>query len=1153
MNPVETRTTIESFISRSLFGPSQSDDNVWLGFSQPTNVATDGFTCDQVRPIGPWVNEANEEVLSTPPYFVYGVGVLFPKVSAKVQAEIDAQAESAIQESIGAENISTELREDQPQTSDDIFAEADADDEALVSESVTKPRSMAISIRLPNEINDIQVEVTAGLYSRLPITGQTRPWWSRSSLKWNLQLGVASSSESSNQIGAVKVSLGTTVRDFDEVSKIVTVWLRNDTTAIDKFEFNEKCMFQAKLEIETPQLLPYDNVTKSNISSLDLLYRNNLRWAAGHGTDARAQQIEGVWKVETCALPLVKVNGLTPDISFKVGMIDLASFNSTAQAGVDALIEAYGIWIKELENKAKAVDSKFSEIAESHVSACRNFLSRINQGWDLVRADDEVQSAFRDMSSAMNKQRIAYNSPLRESVSTQSGEILVSGSNPHIGNSSEQSYWRAFQIAFILASLPDVVSKKSDYPSPVDVIWMPTGGGKTEAYLGLAGFVILWERLQGNKTASESGMRPNTKVFMRYTLRLLTSQQLTRAASLICALELIRRSKPDAYGKRVIRIGAWLGSATSPNTHKSATILYSRILEGTANGNSFMLTRCPWCGAQMGQKSGDLSIVGYRKVDHPNPKLRTKRVMAACPAADCEFVFRENRGAQNNTYDGIPVLEVDEDIYLAPPDFVVGTIDKVARLAWVPDAQTLFGLKNGSRVAPPPTLFIQDELHLIAGPLGSIDGVFEALLEFLCVSHGGYFPKIVASTATTKNFEGQLERLYSRGGGLIPPPGIDIDDSFFAVLDVSDPGKDYLAVCPSGYGGSLNAQTRTLAVLSHAAGALNNVKIDTDPWWTNVVFFSSRRSLGQLHSQIETGFKGVMANLRELSGASSGASRLNTDGDETVGPTRYVRNLKQLTSTSSDNLNQVLDDLSISTASGNHNLIDMCFATSMIEVGLDVPRLGLMTVIGQPKSASQYIQVSGRVGRGKSSPALIVTFLSPHNVRDRSHYENFTDWHQRLYASVENSSVTPFTSRALERSVPTVMAALLRIFGNPKFVQKSVEEFWSSAVGVLRNRINSENEHEFAVLNAIIEELHRLITSKQALTAVWDYSYGENNFFLYGAADVIPAERLSTPYWRALNSMRSVEGDAGFLMNQKVSAGSASTPEGHELESDFEL
>ena len=107
--------------------------------------------------------------------------------------------------------------------------------------------------------------------------------------------------------------------------------------------------------------------------------------------------------------------------------------------------------------------------------------------------------------------------------------------------------------------------------------------------------------------------------------------------------------------------------------------------------------------------------------------------------------------------------------------------------------------------------------------------------------------------------------------------------------------------------------------------------------------------------------------------------------------------------------------------------VDVALATNMISVGLDIVRLGLMVVLGQPKTAAEYIQSTSRVGRDQNKPGLVVTLLNVHRPRDRSHYERFPTWHASFYRAVEATSVTPFSPRALDRGLAAVTVALARL------------------------------------------------------------------------------------------------------------------------------
>lgn len=504
------------------------------------------------------------------------------------------------------------------------------------------------------------------------------------------------------------------------------------------------------------------------------------------------------------------------------------------------------------------------------------------------------------------------------------------------------------------------------------------------------------------------------------------------------------------------------------------------------------------------------------------PQLKTHRILTFCPDLSCPFSAHTAVGPSGATIErGIPIFEADEDVYASRPDFVVGTVDKMARISWKPESQGLFGLSGGKRAYDPPRLFIQDELHLIAGPLGSIDGLFEVMLEHLCEADGGRAPVLVAATATTKNYRDQVHALYARSARVIPPPGLTIDDSFFAEKDPNSQGKTYVGICSGGHSGATNLQTNVLSLLSHQPPALESAGANPDPYWTNITFFSSRRALGLLTSAVETTLKSRLNYMNALSGIRTGDSV----PDKIRRATRYIRSIRELTATSSEDVSKVLADLEISK--NQEKCVDLCFATSMIEVGLDVPRLGLMTVMGQPKSASQYIQVTGRVGRHHSAPGLVVTVLNSRIARDRAHYEGFSAWHERLYASVESASVTPFTTRALEKSAPSVLTAMLRIIGNCKNPSQDIAAYWSTACNVLTTRATKVGGSSSKHLSTVLHALGLIANRPEVAQMKWTTEdEGKNEPFTFAMGSTTSS--VTRPHWRILNSMRSVDQDANM-------------------------
>lgn len=572
----------------------------------------------------------------------------------------------------------------------------------------------------------------------------------------------------------------------------------------------------------------------------------------------------------------------------------------------------------------------------------------------------------------------------------------------------------------------------------VDLLFFPTGGGKTEAYLGLAAFVMFSRRLKDPSIGS-AGLT----VLMRYTLRLLTLDQLGRAATLICAMERLRQRDVEALGAWPFEIGLWVGQSATPNhmgrrgdndprSARARTIAYQN--DSGRKPAPIPLESCPWCGWRFSKESFQLL---------PNADTPTD-LRVSCVNRQCEFHIRRQPR-------GLPILTVDEAIYRRLPAFLIATVDKFASLPWVGASAGLFGRvtrydKDGFYGAagesaagrpldgplPPPSLIIQDELHLISGPLGTMVGLYEAAIDALAGGlDGGRGPKIVASTATVRRAERQIQALFGRSAvEIFPPPGPDRRDSFFAVtVGAQDaPPRTYLGVAAQGRNLKVVFLRATLALMAaaqrawlrHGGAEVNDNP--ADPYMTALSYFSSLRELGGSRRIVEDE---VAGRLRDY------AARRRRVGvhDDLFADRPRLTEPRELTSRVSTN--EVADTkrrLALSHRDKEH--VDVALATNMISVGLDITRLGLMVVLGQPKTASEYIQATSRVGRDQRRPGLVVTLLNVYRPRDRSHYERFTAWHEGFYRAVEATSVTPFSPRAIDRGLAGVTVALARL-GHP--------------------------------------------------------------------------------------------------------------------------
>jgi hypothetical protein len=753
-----------------------------------------------------------------------------------------------------------------------------------------------------------------------------------------------------------------------------------------------------------------------------LQYRHEYEFAVGHNVSVIAQASDQHHCTEVCTtwIPVAEVPRVEaaplPDV--QLGMEALANAESAEviRQMLSPMVLDYRKWINAQSN-TPIHPPQANKVAQALLTDASRACDRIESGIHAL-ADPQVLEAFRVANRAVAIAR-------RRQLSQELNQPPESFKPPA---------WRPFQLAFILLNLVSIAKPDSFDRGIVDLLFFPTGGGKTEAYLGLAAFTLVLRRLKYPDIQS-AGM----SVLMRYTLRLLTLDQLERAARLICALELERQKEPTKLGQWPFEIGLWVGQGATPNklgkrgdkdeySARERTLAFKR--DSKSKPSPIPLERCPWCGENFSSNSFQLQPTE----DAP------KNLKVVCVNRDCDFRSRNP----------LPILAVDEPIYRRLPCFMIATVDKFAALPWVGQTGALFGRvthyqegegfysaadptvagKTLGTYLPPPDLVIQDELHLISGPLGTMVGLYETAIDTLC-SHTSadsgkpIRPKIIASTATVRRAKHQIQALFGRSHvDIFPPPSPNRHDSFFAKTDFSVPGRLYLGVAAQGRSLKVVLLRTYLALMASAykqyegQGGKRNKENPADPYMTMMGYFSSLRELGGSRRIVED----------EVS------SRLAKYGDrlrygELVGPflSRKIDDEpEELTSRVSTN-KVANTKRRLALPFHEKERVDVALATNMISVGLDIVRLGLMVVLGQPKTAAEYIQASSRVGRDPSRPGLVVTLLNVHRPRDRSHYERFQSWHNSFYRAVEATSVTPFSPRALDRGLAGVVVALTRL------------------------------------------------------------------------------------------------------------------------------
>jgi hypothetical protein len=977
---------------------------------------------------------------------------------------------------------------------------------------------------------------------------------------------------------------------------VVTVFFVNTSPEQDRKK-DEAWVFQPKMWVLDAAVPPQpifvqrrdwqhdltrmDAISREETETLEMLYRHRLEFAVGHGVSVHTTlpqpEAAKALMIETEFVPRSEVEQQTPptpadDANLTGVVLDMKELAQMSKGDLLATLrklrDAYASWIVRETAKLTTPAERLADhlaAAQRAVDRCQRACTRIAEGIDLIESNADAEQAFRFANHAMWQQRVhsTYSRKVRK-------DKLPVGSPIAPFDVPDNRTWRVFQLAFVLLNLPSItrfdhLDRSHETEAIADLLWFATGGGKTEAYLGLTAYVLALRRLQ--KTIEGRAGDHGIAVLMRYTLRLLTLQQFQRAAALLCACETIRKADLAKWGTIPFRLGLWVGSKATPNTlAQAAESLRQGNVGGRPgiSGTPHQIVSCPWCGCEI----RDHHVKVYE------PPSDIGRCVTYCGDATGTCEFSEAKAPK----EGLPVMVVDEDIYRRPPSLLIATVDKFAQMPWKGETQNLFGQLDGlclrhGFLSPeieeddkgnhparntlpsvkrqphgplrPPDLIIQDELHLISGPLGSMVALYETAVDEMCswaVNGKRVRPKVIASTATIRRAPDQVRKLFLRRLDVFPPQGTSIKDSFFALQRPAGeqyPGRRYLGICAFGRRYPAAMIRVYVALMASAQKLFDKYDNLADPWMTLTGYFNSIRELAGTRRLVEDD---IRARLRDADQRGLAKRQIRFGAVEELTSRKSGTDIPKIL----ERLEVIFDKAQEAQRDADRKAgkqpatrpFDTILATNMISVGVDIDRLGLMAVGGQPKTTSEYIQATSRVGRSKAGPGLVLSLFNWARPRDLSHYETFEHYHETFYKHVEALSVTPFSARALDRGLSGVLVALVRLRdqrlnANPKagelqdtdpvmplvidrIIARAVQALGDPSVGALVNQMLMERRDYW--LNRVHNQTdHRL-------------GYRDDSNGVVGLL-----KQPGPGDWEkftCLNSLRDVEGTVDLILDQ---------------------
>lgn len=854
-------------------------------------------------------------------------------------------------------------------------------DEQLTLKKLFRSSTMGISFKL-EKLATVEIEASWAIYEdkehkRLP---QAENW------KIDLSNQRTGTLENLNESKYGKVRYTVNYRNN---LYHVNIFLMNSLKRENQYPEQDEVMFQSSLKVHIPTIHVAKFTSKADQYHVqnELLYRDKEELAIGHGVGVDWKTVGNITTIYSTWMPRFELPNVEhckiENQSFK--MKDLSEYPvDILKEKLSVIPSAYKLWLNHETKIVNELPDYLKSEAEQNILKVKNTIERLEEGISLVTKSNNslYYLAFQFANRAMLLQR------------AQSGVAQTYRTTGERIKPTLDGEWRLFQLIFLLMNVAGISDEQHIDREIVDLIWFPTGGGKTEAYLGVAAYVMAYRRLLAPKQVDKYA---GITVFMRYTLRLLTTQQFQRAAALICAAEVLRKPNANLFGEEPFSIGLWIGQDSSPNKFVDAMDKLEQLRDGkeVKTGNPIQLINCPWCGAELGPDQYEINKNSQK---------------ICCSNKACAFK------------QGIPVYTVDEAIYLKLPTLLIGTVDKIAQLPWKQDMHELFGNKNVyhrelgfkysnsiprgySRInrLKPPELIIQDELHLISGPLGSLTGLYEVATDLL-TRNNGRPAKVIASTATISGADEQIRALYGREMQQFPLAVQKANDNFVSKeVPTSDkPGRCYVGICAPGVSNKIQAiQTYS----AYATITRSEPKFKVDPYYTMLGYFNTVKELA---SMVTTFKDEVNSRLNMLDPTNKFEHDLAV---EELTSRKKAQEIPQLLT----QMEKTLDEAGV---------LDAVLATNMISVGVDVDRLGTMFVQGQPKTTSEYIQATSRVGR--KYPGVVFVLLNSLRSRDLSHFERFKAYHQALYRHVETMSVTPFAKGALYKGLTGAFVGFMR-------------------------------------------------------------------------------------------------------------------------------
>lgn len=691
-----------------------------------------------------------------------------------------------------------------------------------------------------------------------------------------------------------------------------------------------------------------------------------------------------------------------------------ANYDPLSKTIITSSCPKFEMYKKKLKDSDDGISLDFNKLSNDPIPVLNQYSDILKQYLDLYIRSEHIHDSEYD-ENLKKYQTICekFNEGVKLLSSNANAESAFKMMNEVFSKSSKHNQWRAFQLTYIVCSIPGIISKNNH--NECDVIHIPTGGGKTEAYLGLVIFSIFYERIIGHIMG--------TTAIVKFPLRMLSVQQMERVVQKVVIAEEVRKEhniEGDPF-----TLGFYVGNSTEfPNkTFEEMNAIKEKEKQfGPNSVPGKLIKECPLCGGKVVLRN-DLS---------------KNCILHKCTS--CSKIFH--------------LFYTDEEVYRFLPTVIISTVDKLSTVSSNRYARIIFGaqirickchhgyvpagekcnatLSNSKScdsfyddtcdvdmsLVSSPLMVIQDELHLIRESFGTIDSHFESFCDNLEYSFTHHKPKHIAMTATITGCQDQIKQLYCLNANVFP--GYDphsLVDSGLNPFYYDEKDENGLKLHRLLIGLKPNTRDNQFALNLTMRYAIEFVedlkagKIDLN--------LGRIPTSDELESVVKSFTKYLTYHLKKGDVRSTKQYIRTVAGDDG----EIKAELKALTGDNTmDEIRDVLTSIDCFNSSDTQE-IHITSATSIVSHGIDIEDWNFMEFQGIPGKTAEYIQAMSRVGRKHCG--LIFVWFYPTRVRDLSFYHNFAEYHKILDDLVEPVSINRWTRLGFMETCTSIMCATI--------------------------------------------------------------------------------------------------------------------------------